>query len=99
MKRKSIILCALALAGAAACTKVNVKDAPEYVAPLYIQASDSKVVFDVTGGQAMIALASNGTVTCGEVPAGFELIEEEDATYIINAGVNAGSHVGLQTCL
>ena len=91
MKLKSIILCALVLSGAAACTKVNVKEAPEYVAPLYIQASDSKVVFDVVGGQAMITLASNGTVTCGEVPAGFELIEEEDATYIVKAGVNPSS--------
>ena len=91
MKFNSIILCALALAGAAACTKVHVTEAPEYVAPLYIQASDSKVVFDVAGGQAMITLASNGTVTPGEVPAGFELTEEEDATYIIKAGVNSGS--------
>jgi hypothetical protein len=91
MKLKSIILCALALTGAAACTKVNVTEAPEYVAPLYIQASDSKVVFDVVGGQAMITLATNGTVACGEVPAGFELVEEEDATYIVKAGVNTSA--------
>lgn len=91
MKFNSIILCALALAGAAACTKVNVTEAPEYVAPLYIQASDSKVVFDVTGGQAMITLASNGTVTSGEVPAGFELSEEEGATFIVKAGVNTSA--------
>ena len=90
MKINSIILCALALAGAAACTKVNVTEAPEYVAPLYIQASDSKVVFDVIGGQAMITLASNGTVSCGEVPSGFE-VTGEDGAYIIKAGVNASA--------
>jgi len=91
MKIKSIILCALALTGAVACTKENVTEAPEYVAPLYIQASESKVVFDVNGGQAMITLASNGEITCGEAPAGFELTQEEAATYIVKAGVNTVS--------
>ena len=49
----------LAAGIAAGCVETKKVDPDTYQAPLYVQSSDPKIVFDKDGGKAIITIATN----------------------------------------
>ena len=51
----------LAAGMAAGCTETTKVGPDSYEAPLFLQPSDSKIVFDKEGGKALVTMATNAT--------------------------------------
>lgn len=86
---------------AAGCTETTTVDPDEYVAPLFLQSSDSKIMFDKEGGKAMITIATNSdkwnyTSKSGEW---FNLSMDADSCLIVEAPVNSGSSVKTESVM
>ena len=59
MKHNYIITIILAAGIAAGCVETKKVNPDTYQAPLYVQSSDPKIVFDKEGGKALITIATN----------------------------------------
>lgn len=95
MKFKYIIMAFLAIGMSVSCTETTKVEPDEYVAPLYLHASDSKIVFDKDGGKAIITVATNSLDWTYEVQSGdwFEVGLDADSCIVVEAPVNSGVSV------
>ncbi len=93
MKFKYIASLILAAGIAAGCTETS-KMVPEaYQAPLFLQASDSKIVFDKEGGKALVTIATNAEAWNYEIASGdwFNISTDEDSCIVVEAKLNNGA--------
>lgn len=85
----------LLLAGGIAfgCTDTTKVEPDAYQAPLFLQASDSKIVFDKEGGKAVITLATNAPGWTYEAQSGdwFTVEMDEDSCLVVEAPLNNGA--------
>lgn len=96
MKFKHIIMTTLLAAGvAASCTETSKVDPDEYIAPLYLQSSDSKIVFDKDGGKAIVTVATNAKDWSYTAQTGdwFNISVDDDSCLVVLAPVNTGASV------
>ena len=94
MKLKYIITAILAAGTAAAgCTETNKIDPDTYQAPLFLQSSDSKIVFDKEGGKALVTMATNANSWSYTTLSGgwFAVSVDTDSCLVVEAPVNSGS--------
>ena len=67
-------------------------DPDTYQAPLYVQSSDPKIVFDKEGGKAVITIATNAESWSYATRSGewFEVIVDADSCLLVEAKPNKG---------
>ncbi|MCM1178034.1 MAG: BACON domain-containing protein [Clostridium sp.] len=87
--KRIIIYGAAALALLSGCTDTTEIAPDEYVAPLYMDVSNAKVVFDSDGGSAAIVIATNaGSWEYVSDDSWFTLSADEDNILMVEAPVN-----------
>ncbi len=95
MKFRHIIIPIIAAAGiAAGCTDTVKVDPEEYQAPLFLQLSDSRIVFDNDGGKALVTVATNAEKWSFDLPSDgwFTAGTDEEGEYIVvEAQTNNGA--------
>ena len=92
MRIKNILTTLLAAGAAFGCIETT-KVAPEaYEAPLYLQSSDTKIVFDKNGGKAIVTLATNATEWAYDTKSGdwFAVSVDADSCLVVEAPLNNG---------
>ena len=89
----------MAVGAAVACTETTKVDPDAYVAPLYLQSSDSKIVFDKEGGKAVVTVATNSAEWDYAAQSGdwFKIGLDADSCIVVEAPVNSGSAVKTET--
>lgn len=92
MKFKHIAMILLAAGAAASCTETTNVNPDTYIAPLFLQSSDSKVVFDKDGGKAIVTVATNAAVWNYTVQSGdwFNISLDADSCLVVEAPLNNG---------
>lgn len=95
MKFKDIAMILLAAGAAASCTETTKVDPDAYIAPLFLQSSDSKVVFDKDGGKAIVTVATNAAEWSYTAQSGdwFNISLDADSCIVVEAPVNKESSV------
>lgn len=95
MKFKHIAMILLAARAAASCTETTKVDPDTYIAPLFLQSSDSKVVFDKDGGKAIVTVATNAAEWNYTAQSGdwFNISLDADSCIVVEAPVNKESSV------
>lgn len=95
MKFKHIAMILLAAGAAASCTETTKVDPDAYIAPLFLQSSDSKVVFDKDGGKAIVTVATNAAEWSYTAQSGdwFYISLDADSCIVVEAPVNKESSV------
>lgn len=93
MKLKYIIPMILAAGMAAGCTETTKVGPDSYEAPLFLQPSDSKIVFDKEGGKALVTMATNATSWNYTAQSGdwFAVSVDADSCLVVEAQANNGS--------
>ena len=88
----SILAAGIAVAG---CTETKKIDPDTYQAPLFLQSSDSKIVFDKEGGKAVVTIASNASSWSITSQSGdwFNVSVDADSCLVVEAPVNNGGSV------
>jgi len=88
----SILAAGIAVAG---CTETKKIDPDTYQAPLFLQTSDSKIVFDKEGGKAVVTIASNASSWSATSQSGewFNVSVDADSCLVVEAPVNNGSSI------
>ena len=92
MKHNYIITIILAAGIAAGCVETKKVNPDTYQAPLYVQSSDPKIVFDKEGGKALITIATNAESWNYATRSGewFEVIVDTDSCLVVEAKPNKG---------
>lgn len=93
MKLKHIIMAFVAAGIASACTETTEFEPDAYIAPLFLQSSDTKVVFDKEGGKAIVTVATNSSAWSCEAQSGdwFKVSVDADSCIVVEAPANNGS--------
>ena len=93
MNLKYFIPIIMAAGMAAGCVETNKVEPDEYQAPLFLQSSDSKIVFDKEGGKAVVTIATNAgewNLTTGSGDW-FSVSVDADSCIVVEAPENYGA--------
>lgn len=92
MRIKNILTTLLAAGAAFGCIETTKVDPEAYEAPLFLQSSDTKIVFDKNGGKAIITLATNATGWAYDTKSGdwFAVSVDADSCLVVEATLNNG---------
>ena len=95
MKSRYITLILLTVGMAVSCTETTNVDPDTYLAPLFLQSSDSKIVFDKEGGKAVVTVSTNAANWDYSTQSEnwFTINVDEDSCLVVNAPANYSSTV------
>lgn len=94
------MISALIMAGIlSGCTKTTNVDPDPYKAPLYMEISDSKVLFDIEGGKAVVTIATNADrwEYTGDADGWFSISVSEDSSLVVEAPINSSASAKSET--
>lgn len=83
----------------AGCTDTKEVAPDPYKAPLYMETSDSKVVFDIEGGKAVVAIATNADRWdyVEDKEGWFRISVSEDSCLVVEAPINSSASAKSET--
>ena len=92
MKLNYILTMIMAAGMAAGCTETSKVAPEEYKAPLFLQSSDTKIVFDREGGKALVTMATNAESWSWAAKSGdwFAVSVDTDSCLVVEAQANNG---------